>query len=108
MANDATWFIANRGLTRGRIDVLSLIETIVPSSQIEEMFGPKVSENGYRYDRKVPPNIAKCILELYTRVTRKQKETNGQINKTFARAMISLLKGNHLDWPYIEINIIWR
>lgn len=62
MANDAAWFIANRGLTRGRIDVLSLRETKVPSSQIEEVFGPKVSKNGYRYDRKVPPNIAKGIL----------------------------------------------
>jgi hypothetical protein len=40
---------------------------------------------------------------LYTTVTRKQKETNGQINKTFARAMISLLKGDHLDWAKYAI-----
>jgi hypothetical protein len=62
VANDVAWFIANRGLTRGRIDVLNLIETKVPTSQIEEVFGPKVSKNDYRCDRKVPPNIVKGIL----------------------------------------------
>ncbi len=71
MANDVAWFITKKSLTRRRIDVLSLIETKVPTSQIEEVFRPKVSKNGYRYDRKIPPNIAKGILELYTRVTRK-------------------------------------
>jgi hypothetical protein len=41
---------------------------------IEEMFGPKVSNNGYRYDRKVPPKIAKGIQELYTKVIRNKRQ----------------------------------
>jgi hypothetical protein len=43
---------------------------------VEEMFGPKVSKNGYRYDRKVLPNIAKGIQELYTRVIRNKRQTD--------------------------------
>ncbi len=61
MANDVAWFVANKGLTRKRIDVLSLTKTKVPTSQIEEVFGPKVSKNDYKYDRKVPLNMAKVF-----------------------------------------------
>jgi hypothetical protein len=53
----------------------------VPSSQIKEVFGPKVSKNGYRYDIKVIVDVANKILELYTRVIGKSKVTNGHINK---------------------------
>jgi hypothetical protein len=41
------------GLTTRGIDVLSLIEKYVPTFHIEEVFGPKISKNGYRFDTKV-------------------------------------------------------
>jgi hypothetical protein len=91
MAHDVAWFVVNRGLIIGRIDVLSLIDEGVPTHQIKEVFGPKVSKNGYKYDKKVSVEVAKSILELFKRVTRKQKVTNGQINKSFARTEESSL-----------------
>jgi hypothetical protein len=35
------------GLTIRRIDILSLTKKDVPTSQIEKVFGPKISKNGY-------------------------------------------------------------
>ncbi len=81
----------NRGLITRRIDVLSLINEEVPTYQIEEVFGPNVSKNGYKYDKKVNVEVAESILKLYKRVTRKQKVTNGQINKSFAFTEVSSL-----------------
>jgi hypothetical protein len=57
----------------------------VPSSQIKKVFGPKVSKNGYRYDKKVHVDIAKNIFESYTKVTRKSKVINGQINNSLRK-----------------------
>jgi len=58
------------GLAIRRIDVLSL------TSQIEKVFGPKISKNGYRYDRKVSTQVVQSIFELYKRVMGKHKVTN--------------------------------
>ncbi len=63
------------------------------------MFRPKLSKNGYRYDRRVFTEIMKSILELYTRVIGKCKVTNGQINKSFAQGVIYWLNYDvELDW----------
>jgi hypothetical protein len=91
MAHDVVGFVENRGLMTRRIDVLSLMDEKVSIHQIEEVFGPKVSKNGYRYDKNVSVEVAKSILELYKRVTRKQKVTNGQINKSFTCTEVSSL-----------------
>jgi hypothetical protein len=91
MAHDVAWFVVNRGLITGRIDVLSLIDEEVPTHQIEEVFGPKVSKNSYMYEKKVNVEVSESILKLYKRVTRKQKVTNGQINKSFACTKVSSL-----------------
>jgi hypothetical protein len=51
------------------------------------------------YNKKVGAGIAKHVLELYKRVTRKRKVTNGQINKCFACGVVSWLKyGTKLNW----------
>ncbi len=85
------------GLTTGGIDVLSLIQKDVPTSQIEEVFGPKISKNGYRYDKKVYAPVVQSIFELYKKVTGKHKVTNGQINKGFAQGVICWMNGDNLD-----------
>jgi hypothetical protein len=72
------------GLTIGGIDVLSFTEKDVPTFQIEEVFGPKISKNGSKYDNNFFAPVAHNILELYKRVTGRHKATNGQINKGFA------------------------
>ncbi len=84
MAHDVAQYVAKMGLTTRGIDVLSLVEKDVPTFQIEEVFGPKVSKNGYKYDKKVFAPMAQSIFELYKRVTWKHKVTNGQNNKSFA------------------------
>jgi hypothetical protein len=43
------------------------------------------------YDKKVNVEVAESILKLYKRVTKKQKVTNGQINKSFACTEVSSL-----------------
>ncbi len=69
------------------------------------MFGPKFSKNGYRYDRKISTKVPKSILKLYTRVTRKCKVTNGQINKSFARTVIYWFNYDvELDWAKYAIH----
>jgi hypothetical protein len=60
------------------------MEKEVPISHTEEVFEPKISKNGSRYDRRVYIEVAKTIFELYTRVIGQRKVTNGQINKSFA------------------------
>lgn len=66
---------------------------------MKKLFGPKFSKNGYRFDKRVSIEIVKSILELYTRVTRKCKVTNGQINKSFAQGVIYWLNYDvELDW----------
>ncbi len=67
---------------------MSLPKKDVPTSHIEEVFGPKFSKNGYRYDKIVFVLVAQSILKLYRRVMEKHKVTNGQINKGFARGVI--------------------
>jgi hypothetical protein len=57
------------GLATRGIDILNLTKRNVLTSQIEEVFGPKISKNGYKYDRKVYTQVAHSILELYKRVT---------------------------------------
>jgi hypothetical protein len=71
------------GLAIKRIDVLSLTKRDVPTSQIEKVFGPKISKNGYRYDIKVSTQVVQSTFELYKRVMGKHKVTNDQINKAF-------------------------
>ncbi len=69
------------------------------------MFGSKFSKNGYRYDKKVSIEIAKSILKLYTRVTRKCKVINGQINKSFAQSVIYWFNYDvELDWAKYAIH----
>jgi hypothetical protein len=80
-----------------------MTEKDVPSYQIEDVFGLKVSKNGYRYDKKVFAHVVNAILELYTRVTRKHKVINGQINKSFTQGVIHWLHGDHLDWAKYAI-----
>jgi hypothetical protein len=70
MVCDVAWYVENMGLAIRRIDVLSL------TSQIEKVFGPKISKNGYRYDRKVSTQVVQSIFELYKRVMGKHKVTN--------------------------------
>jgi 3-oxoacyl-[acyl-carrier-protein] synthase III len=71
--------LATKGITN-----ISLTKRDVPTSQIEKVFGPKISKNGYRYGRKVFTQVVQSIFELYKRVMGKHKMTNGQINKAFA------------------------
>jgi hypothetical protein len=76
----------------------------VRTHEIKESFGPKVSKNGYRYNKKVGAKVAKSILELYKHMIGKWKVTNGQINKCFARGVVSWLKhGTKLDWAKYAI-----
>jgi hypothetical protein len=77
MTHDVAWYVDNMGLATRGIDILSLTHIDVPTSQIEEVFGPKISKNGYRYDRKVFIQVAQSIFELFKRVTRKHKMKNG-------------------------------
>jgi len=72
-------------------------------SWIEEVFGSKISKNGYKYDRKVFTQVAKNIFELYRKVTRKHKVTNGQINKTFAWGVSCWFNGDPFDWAKYSI-----
>ncbi len=83
MARDVAWYV-DMGLTIGSNDVLNLIKKDVPTFHIEKVFGPKFSKNGYRYDWKFFAPMVWNIFELYRRVTRKHKVTNGQVNKGFA------------------------
>ncbi len=98
MAHDVAWYVKKMGLTTRGIDVLILAEKDVPISQIEEIFGPKFSKNGHRYDRKVSTLVVHNIFELYKSVTRKHKVTNGQINEGFARGVICWMNGNDINW----------
>jgi hypothetical protein len=58
MAHDVAWYVENMGLATRGIDILSLTKRNVPMSRIEEVFGSKISKNGYRYDRKVFTRVA--------------------------------------------------
>lgn len=84
IAHDVAWYFENMGLKIGGIDVLSFTEKDVPTFQIEEVFRPKFSKNGSRYDRKFFAPVVHNIFELYRRVTGRHKAINGHINKGFA------------------------
>ncbi len=71
MSHDIDWFVQNKGLATGGVDVLSLTNYDIPTQEIEDFFGLKVSKNGYMYDKKVGTEIAKSVLELYKHMTRK-------------------------------------
>ncbi len=43
--------------------MLNLTKKNVPSSQIKDMFKPKVSKNGYRYDKNSHVHVVNAILE---------------------------------------------
>ncbi len=77
--------------------MLRLTKKDMPSSQIKDISRPKISKNGYRYDKKIHVHVVNTIFELYTMVTWKCKVTNGHINKSFTRGVIHWLHGNHLD-----------
>ncbi len=98
MARDVAWYVENMGLTIGGTNVLSLTKKDVPMLHIKEVFGPKISKNGYRYDTKVFAPMVQSIFELYRKVTRKHKVTNGQVNKGFAQGAICWMNGDNLDW----------
>jgi hypothetical protein len=87
MAHDVAWFVVNRCLITRRIDVLSLIDEGVPTHQIKEVFGPKVSKNGYMYDKSISVEVVKSILELYKRVT------------------ITWFNNTQLDWAKIHYSL---
>jgi hypothetical protein len=53
MACDIAWYVENIRLAIKGIDILSLTKRDVPTSQIEKKIRPKISKNGYKYDRKV-------------------------------------------------------
>jgi len=57
MACDVAWYVENMGLATKGIVILSLTKRDVLTSQIEKVFGPKISKNGYRYDRKVSNQV---------------------------------------------------
>jgi hypothetical protein len=83
---------------------LSLTNNEVPTQEIKEFFGSKISKNGYRYDKKVGAKVAKNIFDLYKCMIGKWKVTNGQINTCFARGVVSWLKhGTKLDWAKYTI-----
>ncbi len=67
MVCDVAWYVKKMGLITKGVDVLSLAQKDVPTSQIEEVFGPKISKNKYRYDRKVFALVVHNIFELYKR-----------------------------------------
>jgi hypothetical protein len=77
MAREVIWYVENMGLATRKIGILSLTKKDVPTSRIEEVFGPKILKNGYIYDRKVSTQLAQRIFELYKRVIGKHKVTNG-------------------------------
>jgi hypothetical protein len=99
MSHDIYWFVQDMGFVTRGVDVLSLIDYEVPTQEIEDFFGLKVSKNGYKHDRKVGAEVTKSVLELYKCMIGKQKVKNGQINKCFACGVVSWLKhGTELDW----------
>ncbi len=79
MFHDIDWFVQNMGLATRGVDVLNLTNYEVPTQEIEEFFGPKVSKNGYKYNRKIGVKVTKSVLELYKRVTKKRKERRSLI-----------------------------
>ncbi|CAM6085331.1 unnamed protein product [Calypogeia fissa] len=101
---DIEWYVKNRGLATGGVDVTALTSEDIFVEQIEDLFGPKVSKNGYRYDRKPEPEIVGKILELYKRVIGKTKVLNNQINLAFARGVVAWINGAKLDWAKYAVH----
>ncbi|CAM6089361.1 unnamed protein product [Calypogeia fissa] len=101
---DIEWYVKNRGLATGGVDVTALTSGDISVEQIEDLFGPKVSKNGYRYDRKPEPEIVGKILELYKRVTGKTTVLNNQINLAFARGVVAWINGAKLDWAKYAVH----
>jgi hypothetical protein len=73
IAHDVLWFVENKALTIGRIDIFNLINEEVPTHQIKEVFG---YNEWYKYDKKVSVEVDKSTVELYIKVIRNQKPTN--------------------------------
>jgi hypothetical protein len=64
-AHDVLWFVENRSLTIGGIDIFNLTNEEVPRKSLGTM-------NGYN-NKKVNVEVDKSIVELYIKVTKKQK-----------------------------------
>ncbi|CAM6129054.1 unnamed protein product [Calypogeia fissa] len=101
---DIPWFVKNRGLATGWVDIMTLTNDDISMAQIEEVFGPKFSKSGYRYDRKPEPNVVASIEELYQRVTGRSKVVNFTINQCFSRGVVAWLKGEALDWAKYAVH----
>jgi hypothetical protein len=63
-----------------------------------EFFGPKMNKNRWKYDNQPNEKVAKKIVKIYGRVTRKQKVMNKQLSITFAKMIVAKAKVKPMNW----------
>jgi glycine cleavage system H lipoate-binding protein len=86
---DATWFAEHRDLHNEGEDVLSLTNVDVSIDDINNLFGPRLNKNGWKYDTHPNVEMVKLIEKIYCLVTGKNKIYNKQLTMLFAKAIIA-------------------
>jgi hypothetical protein len=60
--------------------VFSITSANVNIEYINEFFGPRMNNNGWKYDDRLDPKITKNFVEIYYRVIGKEKGHEQIIN----------------------------
>jgi hypothetical protein len=98
IVKDAAWFHAHYGLRDFGEDVLRLSKKETPKDKICEVFGPMSSKSGWNFKKKVSPEVAAEIVDLYRKVYDQEEVTNNEITQTFVRALIVESLGRKVNW----------
>jgi hypothetical protein len=88
--------------------VLLVTSVDVNIEDINEFFGPRMNKNRWKYDDQLDEEVAKKIVKVYGRVTRKQKVMNKQLLITFAKMIVVEAKVKPMNWASFGAHTLKR
>jgi hypothetical protein len=103
---DAAWFVEHQSFHNDSENVLSLTSVDVNIEDINNVFGPRLNKNGWKYDNRPNAKTVKLIKKIYCLVTRKNKICNKQLTMLFARAIVAESKGKHVNWATFGVHLM--
>jgi hypothetical protein len=73
---------------------------------IIEFFGPKMNKNRWKYDDQPNEEVAKKVIKIYSKVTRKQKVMNKQLSIIFAKMIVVEVKVKPMNSASFGVQIL--
>ncbi len=85
---------------------MSIISANVNTVKINKFFGPRMNNNGWKYNNRPNKKLVGKITKLYCKVTRKGKICNKQPLITFAIVVVVESKGTPINWVAFGAHIM--